>query len=241
MDTTTGDSFTDYPSPYEALRREVAGAGPSTRTQTYQAPTTPGKQPSGFRHTKNMAATPDSSPFQAPATTTKLSTAKKARNATSNNDPLLHRLLDKNYRIQATPLKGHNLYSGASGNRFTTPGTAGKTKNKARLFDSSPLSSPEIEAPKLHAEIFSSPMRQPASARKPRTPGVSVLTPARKYGGIGTGAGTTNKGKASVWDDSDDDIDDSGDMDGGVNGGFGSPPKTMQFHVPQSRLMKTPG
>lgn len=33
-----------------------------------------------------------------------------------------------------------------------------------------------------------------------------------------------------IFDDSDDD-DDLGDM---------SPPKTMQFHVPQSRLLQTP-
>lgn len=74
-------------------------------------------------------------------------------------------------------------------------------------------------APQLHAEIFSSPVK-PNS----RTPGISVLTPAK------------HKGDAKgIWD-SDDEFDDDDDYNA-----FGSPPKTMQFHIPQSRLLKTPG
>ena len=74
-------------------------------------------------------------------------------------------------------------------------------------------------APQLHAEIFSSPAKT-----KPRMPGVSVLTPAKPKGDTGKG----------IWD-SDDEFDDDDDN------AFGSPPKTMQFHIPQSRLLKTPG
>ena len=76
-------------------------------------------------------------------------------------------------------------------------------------------------APQLHAEIFSSP----AKPMPQRTPGVSVLTPAKAKGTA------VHKG---IWD-SDDEFDDDDDN------AFGSPPKTMQFHVPQSRLLKTPG
>ncbi len=78
-------------------------------------------------------------------------------------------------------------------------------------------------------------------------PGVSVLTPgkpnaarsgaASRFQGAGTGA-TIGIG-AGVWDsDDDDDLDD--DDDGGLPFGQ-SPPKTMQFHIPQNRLLKTPG
>ena len=37
-----------------------------------------------------------------------------------------------------------------------------------------------------------------------------------------------------------DDLDDDFDLDLDDTDSF-SPPKTMQFHIPQSRLMKTPG
>jgi len=47
--------------------------------------------------------------------------------------------------------------------------------------------------------------------------------------GLGGGKGGAGAG---IWDsDSDDD---------GLEAGM-SPPKTMQFHVPQGRLLKTPG
>jgi len=90
-------------------------------------------------------------------------------------------------------------------------------------------SSPAAPAPKLHAEIFDSPVR------RPRVPGVSVLTPAKGgrdatlLKGLGGGKGGAGAG---IWDsDSDED---------GLEAGM-SPPKTMQFHVPQGRLLKTPG
>jgi len=53
-----------------------------------------------------------------------------------------------------------------------------------------------------------------------------VLTPTRR--------GTSTR-KTGNWD-SDDDLDD--DEDTAVFGR--SPPKTMQFHIPQNRLLKTP-
>jgi DASH complex subunit ASK1 len=59
--------------------------------------------------------------------------------------------------------------------------------------------------------------------RETPKPGMSVLTPAKK-----------SAGKSAMWD-SDDDLDYDNDDLGP------SPPKTMQFHIPQSRLMRTPG
>lgn len=163
-------------------------------------------------------------------------------------------MADKTYRVQATPLgKGA---AGANRSKFTiTP----KTKPPASKYDDSPLSSPEPEAPQLNAEIFGdSPLKPttpgtgrrhaPPSAGADRLrftpqPGTSVLTPAKGGGGGGGGA----SGKRPVWDSDDDDFGYGSAGGGGGGGDFddddlgASPPKTMQFHIPQSRLMKTPG
>ncbi len=83
-----------------------------------------------------------------------------------------------------------------------------------------------MPAPQLHSEIFDTP------ARKSRVPGIGILTPAR--GRKHSGADSKNRGKqAQIWDSDSD--DDEGDMGVGM-----SPPKTMQFHVPQPRLLRTP-
>ena len=210
-------TFADYPSPYEALRQEVGkGMNPEDLTSTHP-PQTPGKSPANATHTQDIAMTPDSSPFLPPAPTSipRPSTARK------KTDPLLHRVLDRNYRVQATPLasaRRGNLQQANRANATTTLATTAQT----RLLDDALSSSPDMPAaPQLHAEIFSSP----AKPMPQRTPGVSVLTPAKPKG---TAA---HKG---IWD-SDDELDDDDDN------AFGSPPKTMQFHVPQSRLLKTPG
>ncbi|RMJ21607.1 DASH complex subunit ASK1 [Aspergillus sp. HF37] len=163
----------------------------------------------------------------------------------------MHRMLDKTYRVQATPL-GKGFEGGGGRSKFTaTPRskahhTIPLSSSKTPL-DDSPPSSPEPEAPQLNAELFSSPAkrglatptprrsRRPSSSHNQRTdrgtpkPGVSVLTPAK-----GVGAGSA--GKQPVWD-SDEEFDDDDEGEGGAGP---SPPKTMQFHVPQSRLMKTP-
>ncbi|EGP83874.1 uncharacterized protein MYCGRDRAFT_101448 [Zymoseptoria tritici IPO323] len=154
-------------------------------------------------------------------------------NTRHNNDPLMHRVLDKNYRVQATPLTQRKQPE--PNRKKATPATA--TKNAP--WDDSPQSSPEISAPQLRSDFFS-----PAKTA-PRTPGLSVLASARKPAGGGK-APTTSTGRqlfspqdktyastrdrTYTFDDSDDE-DDLPEM---------SPPKTMQFHVPQSRLMQTP-
>ncbi|KAL9078240.1 MAG: hypothetical protein Q9157_002858 [Trypethelium eluteriae] len=90
-------------------------------------------------------------------------------------------------------------------------------------------------------------MKGRAAARTPRTPGVSVQTPAAKrdiasarrqtgFGARGEGGGggeRTIQTLSRAWDsDSDDEFGD------GLEGM--SPPKTMQFVVPQGRLLQTP-
>lgn len=179
--------------------------------------------------------TPASSPFAPPTSHRMPSTSKKAG---KQIDPVLHRVLDKTYRIQATPLASARKPYGHPTYGISTP----KFKPKSDYLDSSPLSSPEIEVPKLHSEIFSSPIKEEDEESRPRQrrlskpsrapkPGISVLTPAKHN--------APRPKKSGGWD-SEEDFDD-GDEDE-VTALFGdSPPKTMQFHVPQSRLLKTPG
>lgn len=238
-------AFADYPSPYEALRREVNQASAPA------VPSTPGTSSAVANPSRDIAATPDStasSPFTSRRTPTSIPRPSTIRKKT---DPLLHRVLDRNYRVQATPISNAR-YAGfqnsriaaaaaaAAGGASTTP----KTATRNRLLESTLSSSPAMpEAPQLHAEIFSSPVR------KPRTPGVSVLTPARtnaarsgaaqRFTGADARAAAA-AAAAGIWDSDDDDDFDDDDDDGGLPFGQ-SPPKTMQFHIPQSRLLKTPG
>lgn len=236
-------SSIDYPSPYESRYEEPSSSFDSTsddlpHRHTTPPPTTPGKESRSQQRGYNSAYNynynynyDDDNESMTPTTTPN---PKK-------EDPLFHKMLDKTYRIQATPLASSRKTE-ASKSRYAaiTP-----VKSRYSFPDSSPLSSPELEAPKLHPEIFDSPALGRkggiGSTRKPRTPGVSVLTPAKKS------KGKAPSHRASMWDSDDgyDDRDGDGDDDDDDDDGTGifghSPPKTMQFHVPQSRLMKTPG
>ncbi|KAK4544513.1 hypothetical protein LTR36_004085 [Oleoguttula mirabilis] len=204
--------------------RKYTGKNPLAVTPSSEEPSTPRPQT-----TLNF----QSSPFE-PESAFQPSSRRQP-----NNDPLMHRaVLDKNYRIQATPhtqrRKQHQQHQASI---KPTPATATKT----RPWDDSPDSSPAVAAPQLRSDLFS-------PVKGPRTPGISVLTPARgKTGGhpaptTSTGRqlfspqdkafASTNRSRAShIFSDDDSDDDDELDM---------SPPKTMQFHVPQSRLMQTP-
>lgn len=197
--------FAGLSSPYETLKEEFEGL-PGSRTPKL-VPSTPGKgqglpDMTGF----------DSSPFVQPTT---------SKRPYFNQDPLLHRVLDKTFRVQATPIISPRKYkpTGAFTPRTAqrgapTPRTTTKLPNWAE--DSSPPSSPP---PQLRADIFS-------PVKAPRTPGVSVQTPGR-----GKQPMSVNR-TGDIFVDSDEDDED--EM------GF-SPPKTIQFHIPQSKLLQTPG
>ncbi|KAJ5753002.1 hypothetical protein N7520_009919 [Penicillium odoratum] len=218
-------------SSYENLRREInEGDAPFNMPDSSALPSTPGRQP--FFPRGASSETPMSSPFMPPASARYQSASRDDRYQ-KPSDPVLHQMLDKTYRVQATPLgKGYqNSTGGPNRSKFAiTPNQAASSSRYA--YNDSPMSSPEPEAPQMHSEIFSSPIKgvdTPGTNRKRRTssnrmrgtpkPGFSVLTPAKKSGG-----------NRAMWD-SDDDFDED----------FGpSPPKTMQFHIPQSRLMQTP-
>ncbi|KAJ9666860.1 DASH complex subunit ask1 [Coniosporium apollinis] len=223
-------TFAEYPSPYETLKRELrtSAAADTASSPLAPSPPTPAKQSQAPREAEaatpargggvlpDMTMTPDaaSSPF------VPVSTARR------NPDPLLHRMLDKTFRIAATPhstrqTRRPGFVPGSAARKGVgqTPGTADRTRRWT--FDSSPASSPAVAAPQLRAEIFGSPLKGP------RTPGVSVQTP--RYRGRDDGAGERSVGP--VWDS---------ESDGEEEEGMFSPPKTMQFHVPQSRLLQTP-
>jgi DASH complex subunit ASK1 len=205
--------FADYPSPYDALQEEVNNTTMNTTsfTQT-QNPETPEK---GSRFTVDTVAAEGQSSPPLPPRPTSIPRPSTIRQPT---DPLLHRVLDRNYRVQATPLKTHRR-TAVRAEPVATPATA--NRKQPGSFDDSPLnSSPEIARPELNHEIFSSPER-----RRP-VPGVSVLTPAKGHSRDPTQT-------LRVWDSDDEDLDED------VALGY-SPPKTMQFHVPQNRLLKTP-
>ena len=197
--------FADFSSPYEDLRREVTGS----RTPKLD-PTTPGKT----QALPDMTSLLDSSPFVPPTS---------GKRAPFVQDLLLHRVLDKTYRVQATPLPSPRKYKPSSA---FTPATArrggptpGGTTSALPTWadDSSPPSSP---APQLRADIFS-------PAKTPRTPGVSVQTP-----GKGKHPFSIARSGANVFEDTDSEGE-------GDDLGF-SPPKTIQFHIPQSKLLQTP-
>ncbi|KAI1510230.1 hypothetical protein PtrCC142_003722 [Pyrenophora tritici-repentis] len=200
-----GPQFAGMSSPYEMLASEFRPNLGGTKTPKL-APVTPGKS----------QALPDmtgfgSSPFMQ-------STATKSH---FNQDPLLHRVLDKTYRVQATPIISPRKYK-PTGAFTPRAGQRGAPTPKTVITglppwaeDSSPPSSP---APQLRADIFS-PMKAP------RTPGVSVQTPAK--GKMPMSIQRTG----TIFDDESDEDEDDLDF---------SPPKTIQFHIPQSKLLQTP-
>ncbi|KAH8173101.1 DASH complex subunit ask1 domain-containing protein [Sarocladium implicatum] len=215
--------FANLESPYEVMKREMKNEeGDSTAMDD--------EDESTVLFAQRTARLPDMSMTPGNAE------ASAARDqSTHHKDPLLHRVLDKNYRIQATPLKPPS--------RLSPIKTGGGSHHKvADAWQDSPMSSPEIAMPKLRSEAFMSPFKSNARERLaaatqqgPRTPGVSVQTP-------GTGRKTrdvfqsTAKEKGKVrdeidWDDDDDDLDFHAGM---------SPPKTIQFALPPSKLMQTP-
>ncbi|KAL2189534.1 CT20-domain-containing protein [Thermothelomyces heterothallicus CBS 203.75] len=261
--------FANLPSPYEALKREYdskrGGPGISSSSKTPRTATLREQQGVGEEEgeddtellfQQHTARLPDMS--MAPRGSLDAGTVSHAgkgdddddddddldfggsRTGKQNKDPLLHRVADKNYRIAATPHKGAGI-------------------SPVRWKDS-PTSSPEMAVPQLRSAAFMSPVRAAhkgkasaavaaaaaaAASKGPRTPGVSVQTPAtgRKTkdvfaGKKGEAAATTITAGAGVSGKYDDEITWESDSDG--FGGM-SPPKTIQFALPPSKLLQTPG
>ncbi|KIW08872.1 uncharacterized protein PV09_00796 [Verruconis gallopava] len=212
----------DYPSPYETLKQQVEG---KTDSKTTMAPITPGRNTT----LPNMSMTPNTSPFTAQIAGLSSVAGK------GNKDTLLHQgILNKNFRVQATPHTARK-----STKLGMTPGTANRTRRILDFEDT--MSSPLEEAPAPRLRGVFSPMKGS------RTPGKSVLTPnvkkqfeERRKRDSNVGADATPEvtrgrtggltGRSIAWDSDSEEDDDLGM----------SPPKTIMFNLPESRVMQTP-
>lgn len=174
--------------------------------------------------------------------------------AQKTKDRLLHRVLDKNYRLLATPHKG--IATGVSPLKWkVTAKDDGDGKGKGKemerpAWQDSPMSSPEMAVPQLRSAAFLSPVRAAyrtnkiaaaeAAGKAPRTPGVSVQTPAggkkmkdvyQPYKPAAAAEGSRKYLEEISWE-SDSDEEALRGM---------SPPKTIQFALLPAKLMQTPG
>jgi DASH complex subunit ASK1 len=221
--------FSNLQSPYENLKRELRGDGQTTDIEGESSAMLDEEEDSTVLFQQRTARLPDMS--MTPRSL--LPTASGSEQSPQRNkNPLLHRVLDKNYRLQATPHK-----TGLKVSPFK-----GKIEKENKpIWQDSPMSSPEMAVPTLRSELYMSPVRQRGRQPGPRTPGVSVQTP-----------GTGNKTR-DVFEDSTIERkpsgkekyeinweSDSDEESGGLYGGM-SPPKTIQFALPPSKLLQTPG
>ena len=195
--------------------------------QSTAQPTTPGKAAA----LPDMSMTPETSPFAVHAEAPASALGK------NNKDTILHQgILNRTYRVQATP------HTARKASKFgTTPSTVNRTRRILDFEDT--MSSPLEEAPADRLRGVFSPMKGP------RMPGVSVQTPGIKKrfeerraresnAEVGAPAsmtrGRTAGGLTSrsvlAWE-SDEEDDDLGM----------SPPKTIMFNLPESRVLQTPG
>ncbi|KAI5861887.1 hypothetical protein GGS23DRAFT_610998 [Durotheca rogersii] len=251
--------FAEFDSPYERLRRELKGEQAVFKDDADpldDGDATAPQLPAHRTRLPDMSMAPRS-----PSSSLLLEepAAASAAGRPPNRDPLLHRLLDRNYRLQATPHKGAGALRGraAASPERRGSGSGGREpeddadRERRALWAESPASSPEMAVPKLRSDLYMSPVRlrlgraAAAAAAAPRTPGVSVQTPgtARKTRdvfaeakgkGLDAGAARGKEGGAPRWSSDEDDDDD----DEGFAGM--SPPKTIQFALPPSKLMQTP-
>lgn len=222
-------------SPYEAMKREMKGEEDGT-TVLEDDP-----DDSSVLFAQQTARLPDMS-----MTPKSLVDIQKARDQSPqrHKDPLLHRVLDKNYRVQATPHKPALRISPLKGKESERRRSKGKTPDVPAWQDS-PASSPEMAVPKLRSAAFMSPYKSTARQRLvnatqgPRTPGVSLQTPGAGRKTKDVFANQATPGNAND-DDVDWDIDVTEEDDLDLYAGM-SPPKTIQFALPPSKLLQTPG
>ncbi|KAI0100837.1 DASH complex subunit Ask1-domain-containing protein [Nemania sp. FL0031] len=249
--------FADFGSPYQALRRELKGSGavykddlPADEDEDEYGDAADGTARLPPYHHGTGSRLPDMS--MTPRSSSLLldePTLQPQSGAHKSKDLLLHRVLDKNYRLQATPLKNDPLPPRARGRSPLRKGVVDdepeEDRTRRALWAESPMSSPEMAVPKLRSDLYMSPLKAPrrsGGAAAPRTPGVSVQTPVTaKKRDIFAEARNKDHGKGKerardeiTWE-SDEDDNETDSVFGGM-----SPPKTIQFALPPSKLMQTP-
>ena len=148
-------------------------------------------------HARFQATLDDDSPFISnPQMTPRPTRSGWDNNLIQNQDPLLHRVLDKNYRIQATPgKKPPSKYQSTTPRRTGTGGRGLFSSNKPRTaganygpggltFDDD--DDDELEAPpELQTQIFDSPIRRPSrtttAAKDPSTFTSTTTASSRRF------------------------------------------------------------
>jgi DASH complex subunit ASK1 len=227
--------FAELDSPYEVLKRQMKGdtAGNSGEAAGDE------EEDTEVLFQQHTARLPDIS--LTPGTSRDKDGDDQSRR--KNTDRLLHRVLGKNYRIMETPHKDTGVSPLKWRVNAEKKETAASQKAPAvPIWQDSPMSSPEMEVPKMRSAAFASPLRAvyrnklAAAAGAPRTPGVSVQTPAtagKKMRDVYRGTPRAEKEAEEINWESDEDDDD-------IYGGM-SPPKTINFALPPSKLLQTPG
>lgn len=237
-----GSQWADIESPFETLKKELTSKDYTTHGlppqssysgSAHSSPMLPPSTPPTNRHHSKRRPppgadpeTPESSPFYPPQTT-----ARKTPGGNPNEDALLHRVLDKNWRVQATPLGKQ----AASRYRTITQPPAAVTPKSRMQFEYDDDSPTSPAKPQFHtAHIFDSPVRGPARPNMgPKTP----TTTKHKYGAGPSDTPGGAKGAASKYDMDDWDEEDSDDLI--MPRGY-SPPVTIQFSLLPSKLLATP-
>ncbi|PTB70570.1 hypothetical protein BBK36DRAFT_1137230 [Trichoderma citrinoviride] len=229
------DKMSNLESPYEAMRREMDYE--DGRTMASQHQDSDEEMDSSVIFAQHTARLPDisSTPRGLP------NFQRGDESAQRQKDPLLHRVLDKTYRIQATPHKSSARISPVKGKQPALPQQQQQQQRDVKMgWHDDPMSSPEIAIPTLRSEAFMTPykstvrQRLAAASQAPRTPGVSVQTPAaakKTRDVFAAEGGAASGGKTAYEIDWESDDDDNLGM---------SPPKTIQFALPPSKLLQTP-
>jgi DASH complex subunit ASK1 len=184
-------------------------------------PSTPRtSKPPGYR----TSETPKSTMMQP-------STARAPPTATSGR--LLHQTATKSWRIQATPGKAPmSKYRASAASMIPSVTTPARPKQPNFNVDDSPFSSP-IQFPELQTQVLKTPGPAALNARTP----ARLMT--RDWGFTGGPPGTAKAKTPAKKTFGVYDFGDSDDDDIFLPPGF-SPPKTMQFSIPASKLIATP-
>ncbi|KAL6883866.1 DASH complex subunit Ask1 domain-containing protein [Trichoderma longibrachiatum] len=229
-------NMSNLESPYEAMRREMDYEEGNTVAPRQDSDEEMDSSVVFAQHTARLpdiSTTPRGMP----------SLQRGDGSAQRQKDPLLHRVLDKTYRIQATPHKSSARISPVKkGKQPALPQQQQQQQRDVKMaWHESPMSSPEIAIPTLRSEAFMTPFksnvrqRLAAASQAPRTPGVSVQTPAatkKTRDVFAAESGAASGGKTAAYEiDWESDEDDNLGM---------SPPKTIQFALPPSKLLQTP-